>query len=253
MTAAARRAGLSVPHTELATDEALSAVSRTIVLKSRSHAQLRSETLVSSDIDELRAAARAMRARGAEPLLQEHVTGQLVAVSVVMGNEGRVLAAVQQRAMSLWPPEAGVSVFAKTVEIESDLVDLLTSFLASIGWRGLAEAQFLDSARGPLLIDVNGRCYGSMALAAAAGVDLAAIWATAATIGDVVAPRARSGMRYQWLYGDLRSGWRTGRQVMQPLMRAWKSTHSVWDLRDPYPSMAYLRILIRSALRRRDA
>ncbi|MBB6629299.1 ATP-grasp domain-containing protein [Nocardioides sp. KIGAM211] len=246
MTEAAARVGLGVPRTRPATDEEIDTVTATMVLKSRSHALLRSETLVSDDPAELRAAADAMRASGAEPILQEHCDGRLIAVSLVLGDDARVLAAVQQQATGLWPPEAGISVSAETVETDPVLVEQLAGFLDSIGWRGLAEAQFLETRRGPLLIDVNGRCYGSMALASAAGVDLAAVWATSSIGEDVIAPAAEAGVRYQWLYGDVRRGWRSGRDVLGPLVKSWRATHSVWSLRDPKPSMSYLRTLFRS-------
>lgn len=250
MTEAAARAGLGVPRTRSATATEIDAVTTTMVLKSRSHALLRSETLVSADPAELREAAEAMRASGAEPILQEHCDGRLLAISLVLGDDAQVLAVVQQRATGLWPPEAGISVTAETVETDPALVEQLAGFLASIGWRGLAEAQFLETRRGPVLIDVNGRCYGSMALASAAGVDLAAVWATSSIGADVTAPPAAAGVRYQWLYGDVRRGWRSGRDVLGPLAGSWRATHSVLSLRDPKPSISYLRTLFRAVRER---
>ncbi len=250
LSEAAESAGIATPRTWVATDEALDAVDAVVVLKSRSHATTRAETLVSADRRALRAAANAMREDGLEPVLQEHRTGPLSAISVALGAEGEILAAVQQRSTGLWPPEAGISTRAETVPADDELIGRLADFLAGIGWQGLAEAQFIDSPDGPLLIDVNGRCYGSLALAAAAGVDLAAIWAASALGDRIVSGPARPGVRYQWLYGDLRRGWRTGHDLLGPLAYARRAAHSVWSPRDLRPASSYLGSLARSATER---
>jgi len=249
MTSQAARFGLQVPETREATDAALRAVSEVVVLKSASHVAIRSDTLVSADQRELRKGALAMRAAGVQPLLQEHTTGPLVALSVVIGPDGEVLAAVQQRATALWPPEAGISVRAQTVPVEPELLTTVAAFLDGIGWRGLAELQFIEAPDGPRLIDVNGRCYGSMALAAAAGVDLAAVWADSATGAGGASGPAVVGVRYQWLYGDLRRGWRTGHDLLGPLAHSRRAAHSVWDRRDLRPSASYLGALMASLVR----
>lgn len=215
----------------------------TAVVKSRSHATVRAATTVSADPATVDRAAAGIRDAGAEPLVQRRVTGPLLAVSLVLWD-GDVLAAVQQRSSGLWPPGAGISTRAETVPV--DLAEPVAALLADLGWQGLAQAQFVESADGPVLLDLNGRCYGSLALAAAAGVDLAAVWASAATGAPrpVVGP-ALAGVRYQWLYGDLRRGWRESRDVVGPLRYARGAAHSVADPRDPMPGLAYLRTLAR--------
>lgn len=242
--------GLDVPATEPATEEGLSAVSETTVLKSRSHAEGRSDTLISEDPEELREAAEEMRSAGAEPVLQEHATGALVALTLVIGPDGTVRAEVQQRASALWPVDAGITVRARTEPVDLELRDRLLAFLDDLGWQGLVEAQFLHTAAGYRLIDMNGRCYGSIGLAAAAGVHLAETWAASALGGPDKADPARVGTRYQWLYGDLRRAWRTDRDLVSPLRFARGAAHSVLDLRDPLPALAYLRLLAGSAVRK---
>jgi hypothetical protein len=77
--------------------------------------------------------------------------------------------------------------------------------LDALDWHGLAELQFIVEDEIPRLIDLNGRFYGSLSLAVAAGANLPAIWAGLA-IDDVPATpvRARPGVRYQWGSADLR-------------------------------------------------
>lgn len=234
--AAAAAAGLRVPRE-------LDSPVGTVVVKSRSHATVRGDTTVTSDPAVARAAVASLRAAGADPVVQEHVTGPLLALSVVVRG-GVVAAAVQQRSSGLWPPGAGISTRAETVPVDAGLLSLVAAFLAGIGWEGLAQAQFVDGPDGPVLIDVNGRCYGSLALASAAGVDLAAVW-----LGGASGP-AVPGVRYQWLYGDLRRGWREGRDVAGPVAYARGAAHSVWDRRDPAPAVAYVASLARAAVAR---
>lgn len=246
----AARFGVAVPATREATPAALASVSGPVVLKSRSHTVVRSETLVSDDPGALARAAEKMRSAGVMPLLQELATGPLIALTVVMDADHEVVAAVQQRAAALWPPNAGITARAETVPVDPGLLARLTGFLAGIGWSGLAEAQFLDADDGPTLIDVNGRCYGSLALATAAGVPLPAVWAATATGGSVPPGPAVTGVRYQWLYGDLRRGWREGRDLIGPLVHARSSSHSVWDRTDLRPAASYVRSLVRAARNR---
>lgn len=251
MTAEAAAAGIRVPATVAATLQMIWEARGTVVLKSASHVESRIETLVTADPVELRRGARAMRAAGVRPVLQDHLQGPLLALSVVVGPDGKLLAAVQQRADGLWPPHAGVSARARTVDLDPALLAVVSTFLDRIGWRGLAQLQFIETADGPTLIDVNGRCYGSLALASAAGVDLAAVWAAAA-LGDtaVAAPPAAVGATYQWLYGDLRRSWRESRDLVGPLRHARTvAAHPVWHADDVRPASAYARLMTLSLLR----
>ena len=230
-----------LPVAETLPDDVLTG---TVVVKSRSHATVRAGTVVTADPGVARAAVAAVRAAGAEPIVQRHVAGPLLALSTALWD-GEPLAVVQQRSTGLWPPGAGISTRAETVPVDSALRDGLVAFLRSVGWSGLAQAQFVDGPEGPRLIDVNGRCYGSLALAAASGVDLAAVWAGAATGRPVPAGAAVVGVRYQWLYGDLRRSWREARDLWSPLRYARGAAHSVWAPRDPRPALAYARRLAR--------
>jgi predicted ATP-grasp superfamily ATP-dependent carboligase len=50
--------------------------------------------------------------------------------------------------------------------------------LADLGWSGVANVQFVRAPGGrPRLIDLNGRLYGSLALAYATGVNVPDLWA----------------------------------------------------------------------------
>lgn len=242
LAVAATAAGLAVPRTF----DPDGPVPGTVVVKSRSHVASRLPTVVTTHPA---AAVAAIRAAGGDPVVQEQVSGPLLALSVVMADGG-VVAAVQQRSSGLWPPGAGISTRAETEPVDETLLDRVAALLRSIGWAGLAQAQFLDSPEGPVLIDVNGRAYGSLALAAAAGVDLAHVWASAALGLPYATGPAVPGVRYQWLYGDLRRAWRESRAVRPALSYARGAAHSVWDARDPRPGLVYGAALARAVAAR---
>ena len=146
-----------------------------------------------------------LRAEGGEPLLQELVGGQLGAVVVVVDREGNVVAEVQQRCERFWPAEAGVTARARTIEPDPEISKRVGELVRSIGWFGLAEVEYLLDERGePRFTELNGRFYGGIALAARAGVNVAAAWARLAT-GRPLPPIGpqKVGARFQWLNRDL--------------------------------------------------
>jgi hypothetical protein len=62
----------------------------------------------------------------------------------------------------------------------------------------------MSSPRGPLLIDINLRFYGTMPLALACGVNLPAVWHAVATGGPLPNPGPYAvGVRYRRLEADL--------------------------------------------------
>jgi predicted ATP-grasp superfamily ATP-dependent carboligase len=244
----ATRAGLRAPWTAEATPEALRTIDgRPLVVKPRvpvvegRHRLF--ETVLASGRAEAELRVRRLRSEGFVPLLQEHVRGQLIALILVIGRRGEVLARVQQRALRLHPPHAGVSARAETVPVDEQLAGRAHRLLRDVGWFGLAELQLLQPDDGePCLVDLNGRFYGSLGLALSAGSNLPALW-TAAAIGDPVNAIGDppSGVRYQWLGGEL-ANFRS-----EPILRRLRkladaaryglgATHGVWALSDPGPS-----------------
>jgi len=254
LTEAARRAGIATPRTEAIDAEGSYGGPLPAIVKARLHAPLlgsagpaRVEAGVVRDEATARAAIAAMREAGVEPIVQELVAGSLGALAVVVDREGQIAAAVQQVAERTWPAGVGISVRARSVDVDEALAGRVRELLGDLGWFGLAQLQFLVPLDGPpTLIDLNGRFYGSLALAVAAGVNLPAIWARLAA-GEVAgAPgRAATGVRYQWLEGDLRyaaSGAGGGRLAagLDCLRYGRGAAHSVWSGEDPKPAAAAL-------------
>jgi predicted ATP-grasp superfamily ATP-dependent carboligase len=247
LSEAAADAGFAVPRTAPATEAELVHVEGPVLVKARLHAvvgRTRVEAELCGDAAAARYRAAEIRAAGGEPLLQERLSGPLVAYTVFADVEGGIVAALQQEAEAIWPPNSGASVRARTVPVDADLAAAAARLLAELRWFGIAELQFIRRGdRTPALIDLNGRFYGSMSLALAAGVNLPAMWAALATGREVSpAPAARLGVRYQWLEGDLRRARaerRHGlvRDVWGCLVYAVGAQHSIWQAGDPAPAL----------------
>ncbi len=178
-------------------------------------------------------------------IVQPFVAQPLRAVAGVTWG-GAFLALAHQRYERLWPPQAGVGAVAMTVEPDLALEEPLRALLS--GHDGIFQAQFV----GPYLVDVNPRVYGSLSLAVAAGANLPAIAADAARgwVGAIV--RARVGVRYRWLEGDLRNlmDQRRNRQVgtrevLRQLLPRPGTAHSIESLTDPVPGILRLSYALR--------
>jgi predicted ATP-grasp superfamily ATP-dependent carboligase len=262
LDAAARRAGVGSPWTVAATASALAAVDGPVVVKPRIHnplaragAPAHLPARVVRDRREAEAAAETIRAAGAAPVLQEVVAGSQIALSAVVDGGGRVVAALQQRSLRLYPRDSGISARAVTTAVDEGLLGSSAALLAELGWLGLAQLQFRVPADGvPRVIDCNGRFYGSLALALHAGVNLPDLWARVA-LGEPVDGRAvaAGGVRYQWLEGDVRGALADGRPLRELARVAAfgvRSGHSVWDVRDPRPGLRLAGRFPRRLLRR---
>ncbi len=244
----ARQVGLAAPRTAPATESALAGWQGPVVVKCRahwSHGQTRPhriEAKLFPDADAAREQVERVRRAGAEPVLQEPVAGHLGALIGIF-REGRLDGRVQQVTSRLWPTPNGVSTRAETVPVDAELATRAENLLRRLGWRGLVELQFLTDDDGvPHLIDLNGRFYGSMALANAALPGLVDAWGRR-VLGETVPdlPDAPPGLRYAWTAGDLRRA-RVERRggvvadVVDTLRWSRGAHHSVWDLRDLGPT-----------------
>jgi predicted ATP-grasp superfamily ATP-dependent carboligase len=251
----AAEAGITVPRLEPATESAVASASGPTIVKARMHSKAedgeppRHDTNLAPAPD-LARRVEEMRSSGADVYLQEFVEGQLIAFATVVDRSGDLVARVQQRAERIWPPGAGASTRAETTPIDEELAETIEAFLRSLGWFGLAELQFIVPPSGkPHLIDLNGRFYGSLALALRAGVNLPAICAAVATGRPFERADAVPGIRYQWFAGDAKRALVERREgPLQDLgsccRYALGAAHSIWATTDPGPGFAYGRTLL---------
>lgn len=245
----ANRVGLPSPRTIAATPDAVAHWEGPVVVKSRAHwapgqtRPHRIEARLFGSVADAGERINHMEQLSAGPLLQEPIRGRLGALIGFFRN-GRLEGRVQQETPRLWPTPNGASARAQTVAVDTELARKVDALLTDIGWWGLVELQFLTDDDGVShLIDFNGRFFGSIALTNAARPGLADAWGRLA-LGETV-PRladAPAGFRYAWTAGDLRRA-RIERRgglaadVFDTLRWARRAQHSVWDFRDPGPTL----------------
>jgi predicted ATP-grasp superfamily ATP-dependent carboligase len=106
-------------------------------------------------------------------LLQEYTAGVGLGVELLL-YEGRPLAAFQHRRLHEYPVTGGPSALRESVALDPTLYRRSVRLLQALCWTGLAMVEFKDGPRGPLLMEVNGRVWGSLPLAVHAGMDFPA-------------------------------------------------------------------------------
>jgi predicted ATP-grasp superfamily ATP-dependent carboligase len=252
---AASRAGLSVPAAARPEDAPVVIKPRHTTVHDPEGGPLRLRAEVAETPDEALVQVEYLESVGAEPLVQEYVEGDLVAHVALTDRNSRIITAVQQRTEAIWPRRSGGTVRAKTEPVDQDLAERIAALLADLEWFGIAQTQFqAPPGREPVLIDLNGRFYGSMALVLAAGPNLPAIWAALAMDRPLPLLEApRDGVRYHWLESDLRRAVNERRGLVGSLGYAISSRHGLWDVHDPAPAARHVKRLARRALRRVSA
>jgi len=173
-------------------------------------------------------------------LVQPYIRGPLVSVSGVSW-EGELVCALHQLSVRIWPVPVGGSAYAVTIPPDAELEQGVDRLLRAIGWNGLFQAQFIRGPGGEYyLIDLNPRVYGSLMLAATAGLNLPGIWA------DLLLGRRPEVGKYQ-VGARFRHEEKDVRALAQMLvdgdrLRALRgfaprrgTTHAVFSLRDPMP------------------
>ena len=246
--ARARRAGLETPETAAFTRAEVAAAAAdlrypAVVKPARTKSPASDGSIRHgraarvADAAGLRAAVESLP--GDRFLVQPFVKGRLAAIGAVAW-EGRIVAAVHQVAERIWPPDCGISAYAATVERDEQLEAAAARLLASLGWSGIVQLQFLRRDGRSLLVDLNPRPYGSLALAVAAGVNLPQLWVELLLGGTPRANSYRVGVRYRVEEKDMRALIhelvRGRRQAaLAGLVPRPRTVHAVFSLRDPAP------------------
>jgi len=256
LSRAARRVGMATPETIVADDESITDVALPVLVKSRLHwtpgaqrAPGRLEAAICSDRDEIRRRVLEIRAHGGDAVLQEIIRGRLVHYLVVVDGTGEIIAGVQTLAEPLFypGPDVGQRIRSVSVPVDQELQKKTAALMNELEWEGMASLNLLlpDGGGEPALIDFNGRYAASFDQYMAAGSNFAAIWACLATGYPLPAVRpVRSGVRFQWLEGDLRRAWRERRggllhDVIDCLSYSHGAVHTLWRRDDPMPTVRF--------------
>jgi predicted ATP-grasp superfamily ATP-dependent carboligase len=186
-------------------------------------------------------------------LVQPFVKGRLAAVAGVMWD-GEMLGGVHMLALRLWPSDCGLISYAVTIRADPELEAGIARMLRLMDWEGIFQVDLLRSEGRNLVIDLNPRVYGSLALAQAAGHNHTAIWA------DLLLGRRprigayRIGARYRSEELDPRALIEalTGgnlREAARGLLPHRRTAHAVFAAGDPWPVLTSLRRLTRRTTR----
>jgi len=138
-------------------------------------------------------------------LIQERIVGPGVGMFALF-DRGRLVAEFSHRRLREKPPAGGASVLSESLPVDPRLREFALRMLGPIGWHGVAMMEYKQDRRtGELvLMEVNGRFWGSLELAVEAGVDFPFL---ACQLARGVPPEApapyRLGVKNRWLLGDL--------------------------------------------------
>lgn len=139
-------------------------------------------------------------------LIQQRVEGQGQGIFALM-DKGKPVALFAHRRLREKPPSGGVSVLRESIALPQPMTEYALRLLQHVGWHGVAMVEFkVDRQSGtPLLMEVNGRFWGSLQLALDAGVNFPYLLYQIAVGEQPYLPvnGYRTGVKSRWLLGDL--------------------------------------------------
>jgi len=152
-----------------------------------------------------RRALTALPASAFPVLLQQRVSGVGEGLFALRWG-GRTVALFAHRRLREKPPAGGVSVYRESIPLDERLVGPGLRLLDALGWRGVAmiECKREQATGRQVIMEVNGRFWGSLQLAIDAGVDFPTLVVRCA-MGETV-PECRTyrvGVRSRWFWGDV--------------------------------------------------
>jgi len=159
---------------------------------------------------------------------------------------GRTVAMFAHRRLREKPPSGGVSVYRESIALDQRLVGPGLRLLDALDWRGVAMIECKREAETgrQVVMEINGRFWGSLQLAIDAGVDFPALLVRCAA-GEMCleARDYRVGIRSRWFWGDVDHLYLRLRDSRSPLqaVRDFLRVHprrdrsEIWRWRDPAP------------------
>ncbi len=212
------------------------------------------------DRETLKERLEAFAVIGEFPLVQEFCPGRGVGIEALCRN-GEPLLLFQHRRVHELPPTGGVSVLCESVPVDQELAVHATNLLRAMKWDGVAMVEFRrdDSTGRTMLMEVNGRFWGSLPLAIHAGADFPhMLYRAFANDGPIPAARAyTTGVRCRDLIGDTRrllTILRTGCLPRGQAIREWiasfrpSTRYYGWSLDDPKPALMGWILRVRKVL-----
>jgi predicted ATP-grasp superfamily ATP-dependent carboligase/protein-tyrosine-phosphatase len=136
-------------------------------------------------------------------LVQEYCPGVGVGVEILM-HKGECVAQFQHRRLKEAPATGGVAILAIAEEPDQALLQSAMNLLRALEWEGVAMVEFrVDRKTGScVLMEVNGRYWGSVSFPIAAGVDFPfCYWQLLHGEQPNVPVQYSVGMRWRWSPG----------------------------------------------------
>jgi predicted ATP-grasp superfamily ATP-dependent carboligase len=269
--ALAEALGIAVPRTVPVNGladvpEALGYLSCPVVIKpvhswiERGGTGTRLHCAVASTVDEAKSALNHVLATGGRAVLQEWLPGRREALSLFYARN-RIWARFAQVSYREYPPLGGVSVLCESIPLLPGITEAAERLVRAMDLEGCSMVEFRRDREGnPVLMEVNPRMAGSVALAISAGVNfphLLYAWAMGEPLQEVSGYRV--GRRLRWVEADLWNlKWALtgpGQPDVLPPARALTtflsdfvlrpSAFNVVDIRDFRPELAQVRRLLR--------
>jgi predicted ATP-grasp superfamily ATP-dependent carboligase/protein-tyrosine-phosphatase len=119
-------------------------------------------------------------------ILQEYFEGVGVGIELI-AREGKVAYAFQHLRLHEVPLTGGGSSLRKSVPVVPQLLEASEKLISALNWNGVAMVEFkLDPQSGEFcLMEINGRFWGSLPLATAAGADFPSMLLDLELDGDI--------------------------------------------------------------------
>jgi protein-tyrosine-phosphatase/predicted ATP-grasp superfamily ATP-dependent carboligase len=109
-------------------------------------------------------------------ILQEYFAGDGVGIELI-AKQGEIIYSFQHLRLHEVPLTGGGSSLRKSVPVMPDLLEASRKLISALGWNGVAMVEFKHNPSSDefCLMEINGRFWGSLPLAAAAGADFPAM------------------------------------------------------------------------------
>jgi predicted ATP-grasp superfamily ATP-dependent carboligase len=206
---------------------------------------------------QLKAALKRYDPLGDYPLIQSYAAGYGIGHMIFMA-EGEPLLSFQHQRIHEWPPEGGTSTVCRSVAFENHDLQLQKSvaLLKAMNWTGPAMVEYRHDpeVQKTVLMEINGRFWGSLPLAIHAGAHFP--WLTFARLAlglKPQPPKLKIGVQARYMFAESRRlifVMLRGNRIRDPFYKNtpgrdlvhyvtsffdWRSHYYVWSLDDPKP------------------
>jgi predicted ATP-grasp superfamily ATP-dependent carboligase len=176
---------------------------------------------------------------GEMPFAQEYVSAAEYGVAVLC-QTGEIKAHCVHRRVRSLSPSGGASAVRVTVDPPAGMMEACEKLCYALSWEGIAMIEFRvgTADQVPYLVEINGRFWGSLALAQYAGIDFPLLYAHMAQGREVPVTEYRRSVYARYLLGDIAHLLRAPGSLGQFLSYGGRDHfYDVESWRDPLPAL----------------